>query len=374
MRAYQSGGGDGYMIKYDLMDITGNNHHAAAMLWQIAWWTGKSILPGGWIYRTDEEWMEKIRISKDTVRRVADTLVELGFIQKEVRYIKGNNRSVYRINEDAFFGALERLYDERAVRDEESWDVNEKALVAVGDDTSPDTQNAYYESTISDNRDTQNAYAGVRKMHTPYTDDTQNTLLQSARSSETAGTADREGSPPTGKVKQAPLFGQPPSTGQKKKPASARWSKQQDDILDALDGPVIQVDHNVIESEPDPPTHPAKRSEVVGHIWHLKNKIGLPVIIQRINQYEVDPYQPVVDIGASYEEIESAIRWALQRKGRTSKDYWLSELAGDIMQYRKTIKPEKRQGAFKASDFEGMTPREQMDYINANSASIGKYR
>ena len=61
-------------------DIGGDNN-AGLMLSQLCYWSERTTLQGGWLYKTQEEWHEEARLSRRNIQTSRKALVKIGVIQ-----------------------------------------------------------------------------------------------------------------------------------------------------------------------------------------------------------------------------------------------------------------------------------------------------
>lgn len=89
-----------------LYKLVGSDHHAAAMLSQMLWWSGKTNNPDGWFYKTRQQWQDELFMTEWQVRKSLDLLSSLDFIETTQRKIYNVKTSHYRVLEGPLMNAI----------------------------------------------------------------------------------------------------------------------------------------------------------------------------------------------------------------------------------------------------------------------------
>ena len=78
----------GRVVAYypELTDLTGSAT-ATLLLCQLIYWTGKQADPAGWIYKTQADWWEELRLTRSEQETARKRLREAGFIEEQRRGI-----------------------------------------------------------------------------------------------------------------------------------------------------------------------------------------------------------------------------------------------------------------------------------------------
>lgn len=97
-------------VPVPLVRITGD-YTAAAFVSQVMYWSDRTTDPGGWFYKSHEEWHEELHLSSDQVRRCVKTAG--GMI--EVKRAGVPARNFYRINRELLIERLQDLANARIV-------------------------------------------------------------------------------------------------------------------------------------------------------------------------------------------------------------------------------------------------------------------
>lgn len=91
------------------LDITGNDHKAALFLNQCVYWSDRSKHPENWFYKTDAEWYEELRLTREMLDRIVNKLEnELGVIKCEVHKVGRTPKTFYKVIDEK----LEELIEE----------------------------------------------------------------------------------------------------------------------------------------------------------------------------------------------------------------------------------------------------------------------
>lgn len=77
-------------IPIPLLDFLHGNYLAAALMVQIAYWSGikQRTTGNSWFYKTDEEWYEELRIKPKTMQRLRQELAGLGYIHVQRKRLR----------------------------------------------------------------------------------------------------------------------------------------------------------------------------------------------------------------------------------------------------------------------------------------------
>lgn len=72
--------------------------NTAVLFNQMIFWSDKSSRSDGFFYKTYKEWEEEIHLSEYQVRRSANKLEKLGFLEKKIKRANGSPTAHYRIH------------------------------------------------------------------------------------------------------------------------------------------------------------------------------------------------------------------------------------------------------------------------------------
>lgn len=89
-----------------LYKLVGFDHHAATMLSQMLWWSGKTNNSEGWFYKTRQQWQDELFMTEWQVRKSLDLVSSLGFVETTQRKIHNVKTSHYRVLADALMNAI----------------------------------------------------------------------------------------------------------------------------------------------------------------------------------------------------------------------------------------------------------------------------
>ena len=84
-----SGQGNILSIQKEYLVLCDYDYEAAVFLSQIIYWSDKSYLEDGWIYKTDAEWEKELFIKERKLRRLKDYLVAKGYIEMRLLHRNG---------------------------------------------------------------------------------------------------------------------------------------------------------------------------------------------------------------------------------------------------------------------------------------------
>lgn len=88
-----------------LLKVCGGDHKAALLLSQLCYWSDRATLPGGWVWKTDEEMRDELALSPAEVRRARAVIS--AYIEHDVRKVGATPRSHYRVKWAPLIAALE---------------------------------------------------------------------------------------------------------------------------------------------------------------------------------------------------------------------------------------------------------------------------
>lgn len=84
-----SGQGNVVSIQKEYLVLCDYDYEAAVFLSQIIYWSDKSYLENGWIYKTYAEWEKELFIKERKLRRLKDYLVAKGYIEMKILHRNG---------------------------------------------------------------------------------------------------------------------------------------------------------------------------------------------------------------------------------------------------------------------------------------------
>ena len=84
-----SGQGNVVSIQKEYLVLCDYDYEAAVFLSQIIYWSDKSYLEDGWIYKTYAEWEKELFIKERKLRRLKDYLVAKGYIEMKILHRNG---------------------------------------------------------------------------------------------------------------------------------------------------------------------------------------------------------------------------------------------------------------------------------------------
>ena len=84
-----SGQGNILSIQKEYLVLCDYDYEAAVFLSQIIYWSDKSYLEDGWIYKTYAEWEKELFIKERKLRRLKDYLVAKGYIEMKILHRNG---------------------------------------------------------------------------------------------------------------------------------------------------------------------------------------------------------------------------------------------------------------------------------------------
>ena len=87
------------------IELTGDQA-AALFLSQLLYWTDRSTVPGGWVYKSHAEWKQELGMGRSTVDRARRTLAGLGLLHQAYRQAHGSRTMFFRIDLPALRSAL----------------------------------------------------------------------------------------------------------------------------------------------------------------------------------------------------------------------------------------------------------------------------
>jgi hypothetical protein len=70
---------------------------AAMMLSQLLYWTPRTIIPDGWIAKSDKDWQKELCLSRHGSRQAAKTLLGMDVIETKLKKFKGAPTVHYRV-------------------------------------------------------------------------------------------------------------------------------------------------------------------------------------------------------------------------------------------------------------------------------------
>ena len=84
-----SGQGNVLSIQKEYLYLCDYDYEAAVFLSQIIYWSDKSYLEDGWIYKTYADWEKELLIKERKLRRLKNYLVAKGYIETKLLQING---------------------------------------------------------------------------------------------------------------------------------------------------------------------------------------------------------------------------------------------------------------------------------------------
>ena len=92
-----SGQGNVLSIQKEYLVLCDYDYEAAVFLSQIIYWSDKSYLEDGWIYKTYAEWEQELFIKERKLRRLKDYLVAKGYIEMKILQRSGTPVCHWRV-------------------------------------------------------------------------------------------------------------------------------------------------------------------------------------------------------------------------------------------------------------------------------------
>lgn len=109
---------------------------------QLIYWSDRGTRKDGFIFKTDQEWFDELRLSKYAVRKSKKKLTEMGILETKIKKAYGNPTTHYKLNKEAFtqqfIWFLRNRNNESAIT-EEGNDENKHSLTDTLSDISSET-------------------------------------------------------------------------------------------------------------------------------------------------------------------------------------------------------------------------------------------
>lgn len=95
------GQGQSLHLNLTLMSKLGDDMPSVLLLQQLVYWTPRCHDPELWIYKTYEQWQEELRLSKFLVNQAADSLEQIGILERSKHYSKSAGKVLlhYRLRQ-----------------------------------------------------------------------------------------------------------------------------------------------------------------------------------------------------------------------------------------------------------------------------------
>lgn len=127
------------------IDVTGDIE-SALLLSQIIYWNDKTTNKEGWIYKTYGEWEEELGLNEYKVRKAANNLKKLDFIETKLKKANGAPTLHYRIKSNNFSESILKNLKNRICKNSRIQSVNFKeSLTEITTETTTKT------TTLKDN-------------------------------------------------------------------------------------------------------------------------------------------------------------------------------------------------------------------------------
>lgn len=92
------------------------DHEQALFLSQLIYWSDKGKLPGGWFYKTYDEWHEETLLTEYKIRKAKKRLEKLGIIETKIKKANGNPTVHYKLNANALVSWFLKKLQERNLK------------------------------------------------------------------------------------------------------------------------------------------------------------------------------------------------------------------------------------------------------------------
>ncbi|MGF6951857.1 hypothetical protein QF028_004362 [Neobacillus sp. B4I6] len=79
-----------------------NDLECGLFLSQLIYWSDRGTRKDGFIFKSDKEWHDELRLSKYAVRKSKKKLTELGILETKIKKAYGNPTTHYKLNKEAF--------------------------------------------------------------------------------------------------------------------------------------------------------------------------------------------------------------------------------------------------------------------------------
>lgn len=101
---------------------------------QLIYWSDRGTRKDGFVFKSDKEWYEELRLSSYAVRKSRKKLIEMGLLETKVKKANGNPTTHYKLNKEAFeqqFTSFLRNRNNEIVKSEKGNDENENSLTDI---------------------------------------------------------------------------------------------------------------------------------------------------------------------------------------------------------------------------------------------------
>lgn len=88
-------------LNVNFVDYTGDLE-TGLFLSQLIYWTGRGSRKDGFIFKTEKEWNEELRLSKYAIRKARKNLEKMGVLETKVKKAYGNPTVHYKLLKDEF--------------------------------------------------------------------------------------------------------------------------------------------------------------------------------------------------------------------------------------------------------------------------------